>query len=58
VQRCTGRRNAAGWSLIARPFVVEPQVVEWLVRYGFFAQIFGIFGLPIPDELPLTIAAC
>jgi len=33
---------------------------EWLVRFGaptlFFAQVFGIFGLPIPDELLLTVA--
>ena len=35
-------------------------VLEWLTHYGasalFFAQLFGIFGLPIPDELLLTIA--
>ena len=41
-------------------FTVERQLVEWLVRYGapvlFVAQVFGIFGLPIPDELLLTIA--
>src|SRR4051794_5800720 len=34
--------------------------MEWLVRYGapvlFAAQVFGIFGLPIPDELLLTLA--
>jgi hypothetical protein len=39
---------------------MERQLVEWLVRYGapmlFFAQVFGIFGLPIPDELLLTLA--
>jgi len=39
---------------------VERQFTEWLVRYGapmlFFAQVFGIFGLPIPDELLLTMA--
>jgi membrane protein DedA with SNARE-associated domain len=39
---------------------VERQLVEWLVRYGasvlFLAQVLGIFGLPIPDELLLTIA--
>jgi membrane protein DedA with SNARE-associated domain len=33
---------------------------RWLAEYGapvlFFAQTFGIFGLPIPDELLLTIA--
>jgi len=35
-------------------------VVQWLVRYGapvlFVAQMFGIFGVPVPDELLLTIA--
>jgi membrane protein DedA with SNARE-associated domain len=39
---------------------MERQLVDWLVRYGapllFFAQVFGIFGLPIPDELLLTLA--
>jgi membrane protein DedA with SNARE-associated domain len=39
---------------------VERQFIEWLVRYGapmlFLAQVFGIFGLPIPDELLLTLA--
>jgi membrane protein DedA with SNARE-associated domain len=39
---------------------VEREVVGWLVRFGtpllFFAQVFGIFGLPIPDELLLTVA--
>ncbi|PYQ80334.1 MAG: hypothetical protein DMG03_23295, partial [Acidobacteria bacterium] len=39
---------------------VERELVAWLVRFGapllFFAQVFGIFGLPIPDELLLTIA--
>jgi membrane protein DedA with SNARE-associated domain len=39
---------------------VERELVAWLVRYGapvlFAAQVFGIFGLPIPDELLLTIA--
>jgi len=39
---------------------VEQQLADWLVRYGvtllFFAQVLGIFGLPIPDELLLTIA--
>jgi membrane protein DedA with SNARE-associated domain len=40
--------------------LVERQLFEWLVRYGppllFVAQVFGIFGLPIPDELLLTLA--
>jgi membrane protein DedA with SNARE-associated domain len=39
---------------------VERQLAAWLVRYGapilFAAQVFGIFGLPIPDELLLTLA--
>jgi membrane protein DedA with SNARE-associated domain len=39
---------------------VERHLFELLVRYGaamlFFAQMFGIFGLPIPDELLLTVA--
>ena len=39
---------------------MEHELVPWLVRYGapllFFAQVFGIFGLPIPDEFLLTVA--
>ena len=39
---------------------MEHEVVGWLLRYGapllFFAQVFGIFGVPIPDELLLTVA--
>jgi membrane protein DedA with SNARE-associated domain len=39
---------------------VDRHLFDWLVRYGtpllFLAQLFGIFGLPIPDELLLTIA--
>jgi membrane protein DedA with SNARE-associated domain len=39
---------------------VERELVSWLVRFGapllFVAQVFGIFGLPIPDELLLTVA--
>jgi membrane protein DedA with SNARE-associated domain len=39
---------------------VERQFTAWLVGYGapmlFVAQVFGIFGLPIPDELLLTMA--
>jgi membrane protein DedA with SNARE-associated domain len=39
---------------------VNGELVGWLVRYGapllFFAQVFGIFGVPIPDELLLTAA--
>ena len=40
--------------------MLERQLVAWLAGYGapllFFAQVFGIFGLPIPDELLLTVA--
>jgi membrane protein DedA with SNARE-associated domain len=39
---------------------VNGELVSWLVRFGapllFFAQVFGIFGVPIPDELLLTAA--
>jgi membrane protein DedA with SNARE-associated domain len=39
---------------------MEHRLFDWLVRYGtpvlFFAQAFGIFGVPIPDELLLTVA--
>jgi membrane protein DedA with SNARE-associated domain len=39
---------------------VERDLVAWLVRYGapllFFGQVFGIVGLPIPDELLLMVA--
>jgi membrane protein DedA with SNARE-associated domain len=39
---------------------VERDLLQWLVRYGavflFFAQVLGIIGLPVPDELLLTIA--
>jgi membrane protein DedA with SNARE-associated domain len=39
---------------------MERELVGWLLRFGapllFFAQAFGIFGVPIPDELLLTIA--
>src|SRR5690349_3722317 len=39
---------------------VNGELVGWLVRFGapllFVAQVFGIFGLPIPDELLLTAA--
>jgi membrane protein DedA with SNARE-associated domain len=39
---------------------LEHNLLTWLVRYGapllFFAQVLGIIGLPIPDELLLTIA--
>jgi membrane protein DedA with SNARE-associated domain len=40
--------------------LIERTALEWLARYGaptlFFAQVFGLFGLPIPDELLLTLA--
>jgi len=39
---------------------VNGELVSWLIRFGapllFFAQVFGIFGVPIPDELLLTAA--
>src|SRR5438067_73199 len=39
---------------------MDRHLVDLLVRFGapllFFAQMLGIFGLPIPDELLLTIA--
>src|SRR5437660_12674647 len=39
---------------------MEHRLLELLVRYGapvvFVAQMLGIFGLPIPDEVLLTIA--
>jgi membrane protein DedA with SNARE-associated domain len=39
---------------------VEQTLLDWLARFGppvlFFAQIFGIFGVPVPDELLLTLA--
>src|SRR3954454_15756082 len=39
---------------------MDRELFNWLVRFGapllFFAQVFGIFGVPIPDELLLTIA--
>jgi membrane protein DedA with SNARE-associated domain len=39
---------------------MDHDLFAWLVRYGtpvlFLAQLFGIFGLPIPDELLLTAA--
>jgi membrane protein DedA with SNARE-associated domain len=39
---------------------MDRHFLDWLVRFGtpvlFFAQLFGIFGLPIPDELLLTVA--
>ena len=39
---------------------MEQHVLEYLARYGtpvvFLAQLLGMFGLPIPDELLLTVA--
>ena len=39
---------------------MERELFDWIVRYGapviFTAQLLGIFGLPIPDELMLTVA--
>ena len=45
---------------LALTSAVESQLLDYLTRYGtpilFLAQLFGIFGLPIPDELLLTVA--
>jgi len=39
---------------------VEQRLLDWLASYGpaalFCAQMVGIFGLPIPDELLMTVA--
>ena len=39
---------------------MERHLLDYLARYGtpvvFMAQMLGIFGLPIPDELLLTVA--
>jgi membrane protein DedA with SNARE-associated domain len=39
---------------------MEQHLLDWLARYGapvlFAAQVLGIFGLPIPDELLLTLS--
>src|SRR5205809_816430 len=39
---------------------MDPRLLDLLVRYGapmlFLAQMLGIFGVPIPDEILLTIA--
>jgi len=39
---------------------METRLLQWLSHYGpsalFFAQMLGIFGLPIPDEFLLTVA--
>src|SRR3954466_1463483 len=39
---------------------MEQNIFRLVAQYGtpvlFFAQMFGIFGLPIPDELLLTVA--
>src|ERR1700674_5446035 len=39
---------------------MEHTLINWLGHYGpvvlFLAQMFGIFGVPIPDELLLTVA--
>ena len=39
---------------------MDRHVLDLLLRYGapllFVAQMLGIFGLPVPDELLLTIA--
>jgi membrane protein DedA with SNARE-associated domain len=42
------------------PIVVEQRLLGWISRYGlqaiFGLQVLGIVGLPVPDELMLTIA--
>jgi membrane protein DedA with SNARE-associated domain len=42
------------------PAVVEQRLLGWMSRYGlqfiFGAQVLGVVGLPVPDELMLTIA--
>ncbi len=42
------------------PVVVEQRLLGWISRYGlqaiFGLQVLGIVGLPVPDELMLTIA--
>jgi membrane protein DedA with SNARE-associated domain len=39
---------------------MEQHLLDWLTQYGppvlFAAQMFGIFGLPVPDEILLTVA--
>lgn len=39
---------------------MEQRLIGWLARYGlqavFGLQMFGVIGLPVPDELLLTIA--
>ena len=42
------------------PVVVEQRLLGWISRYGlqaiFGLQVLGIVGLPVPDELMLTMA--
>ncbi len=42
------------------PAVVEQRLLGWISRYGlqaiFGLQVLGIVGLPVPDELMLTLA--
>lgn len=44
----------------ASPFEVERRLLGWLSRYGlqavFGLQVLGIVGLPVPDEVLLTVA--
>ena len=39
---------------------MEQRLLDWLAHYGpvvlVLAQVAGIFGLPIPDELLLTVS--
>jgi membrane protein DedA with SNARE-associated domain len=45
---------------VVSPVLVERRLAGWLSRYGlqavFGLQVLGIVGLPVPDELLLTIA--
>lgn len=50
------------WAAVSAvsPAAVEQRLLGWISRYGpqaiFGLQVLGIVGLPVPDELMLTIA--
>ncbi len=50
------------WSAVSAvsPVAVEQRLLDWISHYGvqaiFGLQVLGIVGLPVPDELMLTIA--
>ncbi len=54
-----GEHFAAAVSAVT-PAVIERRLLGWISRYGlqaiFGLQVLGIVGLPVPDELMLTIA--